>query len=461
MDEITVIEIATGDEVTILRSAYDANPTAYKLMKKDEKPESPDLEKFAQRMIEKSAEQTAAIVDAKLKELGAGKVDRGRLAQGAEGKERSEPEGGEHMAAYGELVRANPSWERKYHAIPEEDRDIRTPANDLMCQDYIRACASGDVETLRRIADIKLKTGGDIGKIDRQLSTTATEGGEFVPVPLSDTLVRKRDKRERIAPLSMRVRSDNTELRIPIENNVPAMTGVLENAAIATNLPSFAEVILNKQKTGNIVAMSWELTQDKSAAFDMVEIITNQGARKLAVYFDAQSAADGDGIAPHHTDALEEATITEVTNTTSNVLNRVAIVEVLLDLPTEYRDGTSPVWMGNAVTTARLANILDLNLRPLYGLNNDAARVVSDVGNAIMVVEGVPYIEVPFATDILMVGLLEEGFAVLMDNGVRVDSSRESGTAFTNDQVHARILDRRDSAVVLTDAFRKSEVMTS
>jgi HK97 family phage major capsid protein len=72
------------------------------------------------------------------------------------------------------------------------------------------------------------------------------------------------------------------------------------------------------------------------------------------------------------------------------------------------------------------------------------------------IIEGIPLIEVPFTTAVLMLGMLGEGFAVLDDAGIRVESTTEGEDAFKQDQVVWKFVERRDSAVVHSQAFVKS-----
>ena len=61
--------------------------------------------------------------------------------------------------------------------------------------------------------------------------------------------------------------------------------------------------------------------------------------------------------------------------------------------------------MGNANVTGFLSALADTTGRPIYNFQNAPATFISDVGAQVTgIVEGRPYIEVPFATDILMHG---------------------------------------------------------
>ena len=119
--------------------------------------------------------------------------------------------------------------------------------------------------------------------------------------------------------------------------------------------------------------------------------------------------------------------------------------------------------MGNSAVTGIISKIEDGNGRPIYLNATAPTQPAGDElsgPDVVSVVEGVRYLEVPFATNILMVGRLSEGFAVLMDAGVRVESSDTATvggeSTFERDQVAWKFVERRDSAVVLPDAFRKS-----
>lgn len=461
MNEIEVILRETGERVTIQRSDFNID-----LHKEIEDPKGDDQFKAIRKEILDGQKSIGDALKKVLEASGAGKVERGRVAApGDVEKPAEEVEKPECLRVAMSAARTRPGWEREFDTISDPDiKRIHTPENAVLIQRWMVAKVTKDQAVLREIADYQLNLSGNITEIDRQLSTAATEGGELVPQPLSDMIVVKRDKRERIAPNSMRVASTSQTLRIPVENVVGAVNGIAENAAITPTDSSFAEVTLTKKKAGRTQKTSWELTQDMSAAFSLQTILSNQAARKLAVYMDAQSAADGDGTGTNHTDALEEnSSITEVT-ASGVVTDLDAIQSVFYALPSEYRASGDAVWMVNATQMERIGKLTEggtADNRPLFNLGETLPLPVSDVDNAQGTVLGKPILEVPFATNIMMFGSLREGFAVLMDGGIRVDSSTEAGAVFEADQVIWRFLERRDSAVVLAEAFKKSQVMTS
>lgn len=358
---------------------------------------------------------------------------------------------------YGSALRARPAWENQYRTLPAWEREVRTPESDVEVWRFLRGIAHRDHAAVREVLarDPAFKD----PVLARALAEdTAAAGGALVPSPLANIIVAKRDKRERIAPRAMRLMTDADTLTVPAEATVGAVGGVAENAAIGETDSTFAEVTLRKKKAGRLVRSSRELLEDVSGAFSLVTILSNQASRKLAVYMDTQ-AATGNGTGTQHTDGLaNNGSIGAITGT-SGALTRAKVITLYNGLPSEWREGGGAVWMANSNVIGFLARLTDASDRPIYDLQNAAARPVADTlgTNVVNMVEGLPLIEVPFSTDILMLGLLEEGFGVLLDSGIRVEATTEGESAFSQDQVVWKFVERRDSAVLIADAFKKSD----
>jgi len=257
----------------------------------------------------------------------------------------------------------------------------------------------------------------------------------------------------------MRVTASGRTFDQPIESTIGAVAGFAENATITDTDSVWVEQTLTKKKVARLVKSSRELLDDVAAAFSLVTTLSTQASRKFSVYNDLQSAQDGDGTGTNYTEALVQATITEIATGIGAALTRDIILSTYFGLPSEYRDGTEAVWMANGATVEFISKLEDGNGRPLYLAADAPAVPVADVGNAVGVVEGLPLLEVPFTADILMVGLLMEGHMVLDDGVIRVEATTEGAGTFENDQVAWKFVQRRDSAVVLEDAFRKSQTV--
>jgi len=405
------------------------------------------------------AEATGSAIRQILEALGVGKPV-GKPATGTPRDPNGDDDDGDDQdpeaRAYGEAVRAIPAWERQYRRLPGDERAVRSPEGDVRTWRFLKAHMERDFATMRQVIaeDEGIQR---IVRAQRALGTGGASAGDLLPTPLSDLITLKRDKIERIQPRALTVTSVSQTLDMPREDTVGAVAGVAENADIGETDSTFTELNLSKKKVGRLVRTSKELLADVSGAFSLATILSNQAARKLAVYHDLQEAEDGDGVGTNYTESLIEASISTVTAT--GALDRDLILTVLYGLPDEYRDSPGVVWMANAAMVEIIGKLEDANGRPLYSTANAPAVPVGDVNapaGVVNVVEGKPLIQVPFATNILMIGLLSEGFTVLMDGGIRVESTTEADDVFKKDQMMWKFVERRDCGVNNPEAFRKS-----
>ncbi|KKM00604.1 hypothetical protein LCGC14_1802770 [marine sediment metagenome] len=399
-----------------------------------------------------------------LKALGIGESDPGKKGKGriVGPKEDDEPvpRYSERVVAYGVAARCIPGWEQQYKRLSKEEREVRTPEGDVKTWMWMRAIVDKDMATLKHLAEHDKKRFADLDQNDPFIratmgTTSAAVGGSLVPSPLADLIILKRDARERLFPRAMQLTSEAETLTIPGENVVGAVAGVVENVAIGETDSTIQQTVLTKKKVGRLARSSRELLESLSGAFSLSTILSNQAARKFGVYFDLQGSEDGDGTGTNHTNGLLNATIATVA-TVTGAISRTKILLLLLALPTAWREGTALTFMGNSDVTGFIAGLEDTTGRPLYMNQNAPTRPFSDAGNAIAILEGVPFIELPFALDFLYIGALQEGFAVLSGGGMRVEVTDVGAGAFAADQVVWKFVERRDSAVVEVAAFRKS-----
>jgi HK97 family phage major capsid protein len=313
-----------------------------------------------------------------------------------------------------------------------------------MSHRWLRAAYKKDYQTLQYIERSEAYGGS------RQQGTDTNDGGEFLPSPLANFIATGRDGRERVAPNSMTVTSVSQTLDIPTETTPGAVGPAAENTAITPTNSTYGQLNLKKEKQGRFTLVSWELMNDESASFSIVNIIGNEAARKLAVAWDTASA-DG-GVGTGTTAANSIATQAELTDAGNvGALDRAGVVKLLLTIDASWRDGGGVALMGNSAVTLILSQIVDANERPVWSFANDPMIPVGDITNTTGRVEGQPYLEIPFADPNLYVGNLRDAFAVLTDGGLRIDTS--SDYAFNADQIAVRVLERRSSGVMQSAAF--------
>jgi HK97 family phage major capsid protein len=356
-------------------------------------------------------------------------------------------------AAFGS-ARTRARAERQYDRLSEEQRKYRSYENDVMSHQWLLAVVNKDHEARRRIE----RSPAFGGQRDHTVGTDA-EGGYLAPQPLANFIAQMRDAFERIAPNSFQVTSVSQTLDIPTEATVGAVNPVTEGEAVTEANSTFGQLKLTKAKAGRLAKISWELLNDQSASFSVVDLIAQQTARKLAVAWDtaAMDATPGFGVTA---DRHLRGTGIDASPawTDSAAITRDEIVAALLEIPTPWRQTGNVVCYGTSLATQQLSKVDDDGGRPIYNMHDAAAIPVSDVGNAVGMVEGVPYLEVPSATHEMGFGNLREGFAVLMDGGLRIDTSADY--AFNTDHITVRVLERRAMGYMQAEAFVKTPVLT-
>jgi HK97 family phage major capsid protein len=456
---IQVIERETQKLIDIEEAAYDKTLHARVTVEAEAEPEGGDnLDALRKDVLEGFKSLGAELKTT----LTAGAGERGRIEVRG-----PSPEDGETDLYDETTIRAMGGGQmrgecsRQYLKLPAAQREIRSHQGDVMSAEWIRANARKDMERVREIESSAGFHGG-YSRAD-QITTPGSPGtgDKLLPAPLANFIAVKRDSFERVQPNSMTVTSVSQTLDIPLELTTAPVEDIAEATAATEVATTYGELTLTKKKKGRLSLVSWELLVDQSASFSIVTMIGNETARKLAVAWDTE-AADGSALGVGGT--VDSSSLSggspaaSVTWTDPADPTRAEIVELLLAVPTAWRDGGGVVCMGNSVVTGYLSKVVDLNDRPIYGMADIAAIPTSDVGNANGLVEGVPYLEVPFGANIMMFGNLAAGHAVLMDGGIRLDTS--SDFAFNSDRVAVRVLERRSSGIMQAEAFAKSSALT-
>lgn len=462
-----VIIRATGKLVKIKEEDFDEALHMKVVREEEEKPKEArtvgdmKTEDFAKGI----GEALSGTVREMLKSIGIGEKLEGEGKKRIDGKTRNgEPEKVERFdkttRAYGEALRSAPGFEAQYATLPDAQKAVRSPEGDVFSWRCLRALAMNDPTQLNEIKEHEIKRFAALDRSDEFLratmGTTSTDvGGGLVPTPLANLIVVLRDARERLLPRVMRLTTDAMTLTVPNELAVGAVTAEAENTAIAETDSTFGETVMTKQKVARLARTSKELLSTLSGAFSLSTILANQASRKMGVFFDLQGSEDGDGNAPNHKNGILNAAVSTVA-TVTGALTRTKLTTLLMALPSAWRDGVELTFMGNSTLALFLTNLEDSTGRPLYQGTDQATRPMSDVGNATNVVEGVPFIELPFALDFLYIGALRECMAVLDGTPMRVEMTDVGAGAFASDQLVWKFVEQRDTAVLINDGFRKS-----
>jgi HK97 family phage major capsid protein len=261
-------------------------------------------------------------------------------------------------------------------------------------------------------------------------------------------------KTQVIGPRARTFTSDATTLDVPREATFSAAAGVLEGGPITPADPTWASLTLTKKKSVVSTRSSREFIEDN--AFNAVGFLSEQSARTLALYNDAQDVADGDGVGANQTEALEAASITEV-DAAVLALAYADVVDIYYAIESQYRRGA--VWMAASGVLKAMSNLLDGNNRPIFNPYSGAPEMLSggqgDPG--IGTIFGRPVLEVPATAGVLLFGDLN--FYGVLDHGaIRAEVSEHE--AFLTDEVTWKWVQRRDGRVLQTAAFAKSSGIT-
>lgn len=439
-----------------------------------------DLDEFRKEIredIKLAAKEAAA---AAIEAGGGTGVDRSRLGAGAQdagagadqGVERGMEGYDEHTRAFAMAgARTRPTAEAQYDRMPQAWKGIRSYMGDLMIVRHINALHNKDNRVLEDIE--RADQAGTHGHVERAIGVTGTgaAGAFLAPSPLSSFIVLLRDAKEKIAPRSMTFTSESNTLDITTELTSGAVAKVAEGGLMTHTDSTWAQLALAKKKAGRLVTIPYELLQDQLAAFSIVSMLGNQAASKLATYWDDEFASRPDTNIDTTHDI--EGNAAAASPAISGELLPATFVDLVLSIASEYRDGGGLVLMGNSQITAWVNQITELSnggvgSRPFFMSQNALPLPISDVGgpaavsgvtgNFVGMIMGMPYLEVAFIVDIVVIARLEDAYAVLMDGNLRVDIDTSVG--FATDTTALRVLERRDGGILQANAMRKTGTMT-
>lgn len=440
MNEITVIELATGETIQIREDAFDA-----KLHKRTEEPKRTLAEELGDVLKDARKDTEDAIargIAEGLKQAGAGTPQRQPAAKPDDDDDKPIPR------------YATPAWERLYRTLPAWEQKERSAESDHNVQRWLRAVVYGTPEEALRIAaefDPEIK---------RALSEgTAGAGGNLVPTPMSNVIVGKLQKTEAIGPRARQFQSANQSIEVPTQNAVMTAVGVAEGIAAGENDPSWGQVTLTKNKAVAASRASAELLED--SPFNIVTTLSDLAAFAFAAYNDTQHATAGDNTGTNYTDALDNnGSITEV-DASVGALAYSDVTALYYALLSQYRGGA--VWLCRSEIIKELAELVDATTgRQIFVPSVQAAQAIlggqENGAPGVGVMLGIPVVEAPMGAGNLFISNLTYGYGVLSQPGLRVEASRE--TAFLEDQVVWKFVQRQDGAVLQAEATKKSGGIT-
>jgi len=366
-------------------------------------------------------------------------------------------------------VRTNPHTALLYRSLPKDVQGWRTPDTDHWCAQWMRALPRGNFAAMRQAHDelAKLGFGYDAGERAALLegSADATSGigdgsaAPLIPLPLANTIVLARDKASRFRSRVAQFTTDAQTLRVPT-SGVATVTMAAEQAGATNTEPTPSSVLLSPNKMQAHFQISQETIDD--SAFNIVGYLAERAGSAMGAKED-QQISTATGTAPEFTGSLDSTTITSVDEATSTELAYVDLPTLFFALPSQYR-GEGCYWMCNAAFLTFLSQLVDTAGRPiLAGTTQGAMPVTDDAtlhGNqgVIGTIFGRPVLEAQTDAGGIYIGNLNY-YGLCTKGGLVVAASEHIG--FATGEVHFRITQRIDGAVLVADAFRSMDGITS
>lgn len=388
---------------------------------------------------------TEETVNERLKAAGVGEVKRDRVAIGGEA--------GERKPAFGEAARLRSPQHELYRSLPEWEQKYRSEDTDHWVAEWFRGTVNSDHGRMKRAHD-------EIGKIyGRDLNTT--DDSQLVPTPMAASVIELRRKIQKFGSLQtiQRFVTEGKTLRVPRETGTfAAVQKIAEGAAATPGDPTFTEFTLTKKNSKVYTAASNEILEDK--AFNIVQILSRQAARSLALESDLQDVQTGTGTGENQTDAiLNNSSVAATTFATPGTLTFLEVNKLYRAIPSEWR--SDAVFIGNNTVAGFLDDMLDANGRPIFGDNAAMSPNAVEGGQGGFAdgsIKRRPFLEIPITVNRLIIAS-PSAFAVLESGSVRAEVSRD--VRFLNDQIVWKWVMRRDGAVAQVPGFAKTPAITA
>lgn len=415
-------------------------------------------------------ESTGQMLDS----LGVGQVDQSQVVSGLVERGEATPENMREFEAmeteeatrvseqsarlhYGDGLRARGAWERHpfVRAIPEGPKRERYVGG---INDFSRWGMAKFVEKdLGRADRISMGT-YDVG-YQRQL-TTGGGGADIVPEVLEGRIITKLQLQDLITPNSLQYMSTNGNLKIPRENASMADTNpkqIAEGATIPETVISYDAVQLLLKGTKILTSITRELMEDHLAAVGLVENLSNQAARSMALTNNTQGViGDAGTTATDWTNGI----LVGGTNTVANAgaVTRAELLALFFGLTPAYRQNRTQLRWGMGPDNLERISALTTDAAggaPIYP--NAAGGNQSEPTTGGGFVEGVQVLEFDqgIIGDFIWIGDMS-GYSTLVQPGIRAETTTVGGAAFSDDLQSWKFVQRQDGAVSEVPKFAVS-----
>lgn len=269
----------------------------------------------------------------------------------------------------------------------------------------------------------------------------AADGGNLVPQDFWRELVRQRDE---LTPVTNKVRvvpMKTNVLTIPVHDTGPEVYWIGEGKTKTTTTMDFSQDTITAYKIASIIYMTDELEAD--AAFDLVNLIINMFAQKLAEERERVVVA-GSGVA-QPTGIFTAAAVATI-NATATGLTFDDIINLIYTLPAKYRANASFIIHNNVVRELRI--LKDGNNRYLWQDAVAPGQPATIYGYPVIEVYDCPEDEIAF-------GDYKFGYWLGDRQRMSVKVSQDTETTFTQDKTAIRVVERYGGDVIVPNAIRK------
>jgi len=322
-----------------------------------------------------------------------------------------------------ELVEKSQSVASKIYVSKDVSKDIDSLTKEEKIVGFFSALMRNDVPVLKALSE-----------------GTPADGGYLFPDEFRAELIKSLSAPTRMRGLVRVVPMKKDVMNIPKLGSRPQVAWTSENAAKSTTTADFEQKTLTAYKMAAILYSSEELIED-CTEFDVVKLIIDLFAETIATEEDRVIIA---GTGSGQPTGLVTCTIGSVT--CSGNLDFDDIINLIYALPSQYRSNAK--FLVNNVNIAELRKLKDSTNRYIWQ-DSPAAGQPSTI-------YGYPVIENNWVSEAtIYFGDYKMGYWLGDRRRMTVLVSNIAGTAWSQDQIGIRVVERIAGNCVLEDAMRQ------
>jgi HK97 family phage major capsid protein len=286
---------------------------------------------------------------------------------------------------------------------------------------YSRALMTGDLVSLKALSE-----------------GVSADGGYTVPQDFYNTLLEQvisvAQFRSEVTVIPMK----GPVLTLTMIDHGPDVFWTAEGATKTTTTADFTQPTLTAYKLAAIIYLTDELIED--SAFSLSEVLVRRFAKKMA---EAEDKAIVQGTGSGQPTGLFTATPGS-TRTAPTGLTFDVMIDLIMDLPVEYRAGAK--FVINSQNIRELRKVKDTTGRYIWADGVQPGQPAT--------ILGYPVIETPWAPESkVLFGNLREAYWLGDRQRMTVKITQDTETAFTQDKTAIRVVERVGGTVVFARAI--------